>query len=1010
MTGVSRFAALKKSPALGASSHQKESARDLSPQRAAVNAAPSRILAPAGLDFAPWNIPVGPPSGPAGGSSQGAGQNAGRIPLQCKLKIGSASDPLEAEADAMAERVLRGHQAPAASADSSGALRRQCACEGSGTPCAECEKEKTIQRRASGAAAPVDAPSIVHRVVQSPGSPLDGRVRREMEHSFDFDFSRVRVHTGREASESARAIGAHAYTSGQHIVFGDGQYEASHTEGRRLIAHELAHVVQQSGTSDSGLTVRRKSIKVAGCGLLNLAASITDIGSAAHVQIQEYLALKGATAEDPIPRATKLEPGLGCRKLGTPWGYADLSRPGATGREYAEIKPVTMAGRARAKLEVSHYVRRAKQSVQRLYKVPGTCSRRPAGPDDVAFADANQLSALSNFSRISGLLAGDVTIGPFEGDPSLTLKAKEVGAGAICYWCTKDAFEESKKPQPKGASVGVGISIGGSAGGAYNAGVGISIDSNSTAYGTAGAGVSYQSDTKAAGAAGAGATVDSDSVAAGAAGAGATKDSQSIGAGVAGAGTSDGSMSAAAGAAAAGSSKDSATAGAGVAGKGSVKDSAVAAAGSSGSGHVEGVTGAGTGSPGKPVNVKDQDGSGKAGAQPPAGAPGSGQTQAQPGKAGEGSASAAHDGTGSGSGSGAGAHAADAAGAGSGSGSPPGPSGQETGAAKGAQTAQEAGPDPGTGTGSAGSQAGKDAAGGTGTGSGGGKVVGGLGVGPVASPAASDAERQKAAEEASKVAVILANASKAQIELFRQLAQSSPDGRYMVPSSKWVDTMMKATEGLSEDDIKYLQSLNWTPANITPEELRKKIDELLKTKRPPATGDTAKNSSDTSGEKAAEKGAGQGDQGKGQSGSGTGAKGAQSEGKGTSAKGTAPGASMSGLVQPTKYTGSIAKVNETGFEIQPDNTQITPKTAKGAVATLEIRWRENGAVKRARVGYTVVANPEPAIDPNTQRKMLRFDLQSTNDEPLLLSPPGTDPPTVLPAHAPGSYYVFTSKK
>ncbi|HEV2446364.1 MAG TPA: DUF4157 domain-containing protein, partial [Candidatus Sulfopaludibacter sp.] len=812
---------------------------------------------------------------------------------------------------------------------------------------------------------------------------------------------------------SARDIGAQAYTAGHHIVFAGGQYTPAQAEGRRLIAHELAHVVQQSSAGGPAPVVRRKSVKVAGCGLLNLAGSLTDIGSAAHVQIQAFLAAKGVAPEMGIPRATKTSLGVGCQKVGTPWGFADLARGGATGFELGEIKPVTMGGRALAKLEVAHYRRRATQSLQRLFKF-GSCGRRGAGPDDLFFEAMNGLSVASSFSLLSGVLTGDTEIGPFSGDPSLTLKAKEVGPGAVGYWCTKgQQQQQNQPPKAPGPNVGVGVSVGGSAGGAYNAGVGISVQSDSTAYGTAGAGVSYQSDTKAAGAAGVGASSGTDSMAAGAAGAGASKDTQSAGAGVAGAGTSSDSVSAGAGVASAGSSKDSATAGAGVAGQGSVTDSSVAGAGSKGSGKVEGVIGAGTGSPKGPVDAKDVQGTGKAGGPTPAGAEtktGDQQPGGQPG----GTAAKGSE-AGSGSGQGGGAKTGGEGGGGSGA---PGPAGAEGGAAKGAQRANQAGADKDTAgtsggqttqqgtSGTAGGQT-AQATGGTGSGqttqgaAGGttGGAGGKLAAGPLPGPDASDADRQKAAEEASKVAALIEKASAAQLALLRHLAQTSQDGKYMVPTSEWVDTMMQATAGMSEEDIQYLKTLDWTPAKISPEELRKKLLEVLKDKKPAAKGDTSKGGGGGDTDKS--KGEG-GDGGSGSAGTGA-AKSSSKGGSGKGGKGEG-GPALSGFVQGRKYTGALTRFDDAGFQIQPSK-EITPRTKKGAKATLEVRWREGGEVKRAKVEYEVVADPVVDTDPNTKKQMWHFDLKSTNTDPILLSPDDAEKPTVLPAQASAVYFI-----
>jgi hypothetical protein len=102
------------------------------------------------------------------------------------------------------------------------------------------------------------APPIVHEVLASPGHPPDPADRRFMEARFGHDFSRLRVHTDEQAARSARAIGAAAYTVGQDVVFGAGEYAPRTERGRRLLAHELTHVVQQkSGQGGSGKVVMR---------------------------------------------------------------------------------------------------------------------------------------------------------------------------------------------------------------------------------------------------------------------------------------------------------------------------------------------------------------------------------------------------------------------------------------------------------------------------------------------------------------------------------------------------------------------------------------------------------------------------------------------------------------------------------------------------------------------------------------------------------------------------------
>src|SRR5215468_6668016 len=125
-------------------------------------------------------------------------------------------------------------------------LQRKCAC-GKQTPegtCAAC-REKKLQRKATGLARAIAVPQIVSEVLRSPGQPLDEATRAYMEPRFGHDFSHVRTHTDAKAAESARAVNALAYTVRRDLVFGEGQYGPATTPGKKLLAHELAHVVQQ---------------------------------------------------------------------------------------------------------------------------------------------------------------------------------------------------------------------------------------------------------------------------------------------------------------------------------------------------------------------------------------------------------------------------------------------------------------------------------------------------------------------------------------------------------------------------------------------------------------------------------------------------------------------------------------------------------------------------------------------------------------------------------------------
>src|SRR5438093_4164687 len=114
------------------------------------------------------------------------------------------------------------------------------------TPAAVMHLQKTAGNATVSAALEEQEPSLVKNVVGSGGgSPLDGDTKGFMESRMGADFSDVRVHTDAKASESARSVQAHAYTVGSDVVFQSGQYAPESDSGKRMLAHELTHVVQQ---------------------------------------------------------------------------------------------------------------------------------------------------------------------------------------------------------------------------------------------------------------------------------------------------------------------------------------------------------------------------------------------------------------------------------------------------------------------------------------------------------------------------------------------------------------------------------------------------------------------------------------------------------------------------------------------------------------------------------------------------------------------------------------------
>ena len=146
--------------------------------------------------------------------------------IQTKLTVNTPGDVYEQEADRIADQVMATPTHPAIN----GAPLR-------------------IQRFSGQSNGQIEAaPASVDQALASPGRPLEPTLRLDMEQRFGHDFSRVRVHSGAAAEQSARDVSAHAYTVGQNIVFGAGRFAPGTNEGQRLITHELTHVVQQSGS------------------------------------------------------------------------------------------------------------------------------------------------------------------------------------------------------------------------------------------------------------------------------------------------------------------------------------------------------------------------------------------------------------------------------------------------------------------------------------------------------------------------------------------------------------------------------------------------------------------------------------------------------------------------------------------------------------------------------------------------------------------------------------------
>ena len=164
--------------------------------------------------------------------------------VQAKLTVSSPGDELEKAADRMAENLVGGSAAEIGrqeqeeeEAIQAQRLYRQ----------AEEQEEEAIQAKSAANSAPEVTEDLERRIDAKRGSgeSLPDGIRREFEPRIGRDFGAVRIHTGVEANRLTRALEARAFTTGRDIFFRQGEYQPGSDQGRRLLGHEIAHVVQQ---------------------------------------------------------------------------------------------------------------------------------------------------------------------------------------------------------------------------------------------------------------------------------------------------------------------------------------------------------------------------------------------------------------------------------------------------------------------------------------------------------------------------------------------------------------------------------------------------------------------------------------------------------------------------------------------------------------------------------------------------------------------------------------------
>lgn len=262
------------------------------------------------------------------------------------LKISQPNDAAEVEADAIADRVMRmpaGSERPTVgqTAELNSLYRKCSACEEG--------EEKTIRRKpiSTGARVSSQNPDHVNDVISSGGQSLDPAARSFFEPRLGYDLSNVRVHADPAASQSAVAVAARAYTLGNNIVFGSGEYQPHSESGRYLIAHELAHVAQQSRSASSQYIHRTLKVDAAASDDPATAVSmvdplITSLCPDFEINSTDFVVPKAGTACS-IPRFAAVAGGshpLGCcclctmtRPFGDTWKIIVSSTNAPTTRE-----------------------------------------------------------------------------------------------------------------------------------------------------------------------------------------------------------------------------------------------------------------------------------------------------------------------------------------------------------------------------------------------------------------------------------------------------------------------------------------------------------------------------------------------------------------------------------------------------------------------------------------------------------------------------------------------------
>ncbi|HEV7588180.1 MAG TPA: DUF4157 domain-containing protein [Longimicrobium sp.] len=710
--------------------------------------------------------------------------------MQPTLEVGRPDDPLEAAADRAAEQVMRA-SVPAPTEPGASEVARE-----------------RLQASAVGTAVPKVTPRGQAGIyaLHGGGRALPAGEQRFFGARFGHDFGYVRVHADGRAAGLASEVGARAFTVGRHVVFGAGEYRPETAAGRRLLAHELAHTIQQGHAprrahrspvminGHASARVQRKTLveeRAAGCGICYPSARLA--GMVAHKEIQfawmlPYMLGKAGkaarTAEEGIRCGRRLRPDIVLHPSPHVWvigsikparqrwydkGKYDFIRYRDCIRAYdgdAKVVPLRIPGIDKGLLPFPNW------------QAPETCEGqklRLNPPDEwgvYGYYCSPKRSTIKQRNpkcRCGPRKKKEKQRKPRTVDPE-TQAPKIPVPGIDGPWTQVPRLRTPKTKLPKIKVTTPKLKPAAGSAGAFNLGIGLSLLGTNVGAANAGVGVSLLSKGATVETVGAGVVYNSQGVAVGSVGAGSSTNSMGATAGTASAGTVDESKGAAAGVAVAGSAERTEGTATGVVGSGSAKDVKGDASG------VSGTVDAATKGTGDPTGSETTEGPEGGGMKDPS-SPGKG-TEATEGGTAE----------------------------------------KKGGGEKGA----------GSGMGQA-----KEGGGTTGTGSGVIQTLDRAGGDDAAFPnlqaILSTPAGKEVLAEATQVSKQLEGATPLQRELLKAIVVTNPGGVLLVPSTTWMETFLAATADLDAAAVEKLKVPGWLPTEkLTPQELRKRIDAVLK--------------------------------------------------------------------------------------------------------------------------------------------------------------------------------------